>query len=87
MSPRTMAYFTSMCEPKAPARRTVSSGIHRQVVHEQADARVQRGLGKLDGAYVVLGHEDALFTIMQQVREGTPVGDDTLDCERLPHPE
>ena len=33
--------------------------VDRQLVHQQADAGVQRGLGQLDGADVVLGDRDA----------------------------
>ena len=34
-------------------------GVDLELVHQQPDAGVQRGLGELDGADVVLGDRDA----------------------------
>ena len=53
-----MAYFTSMWLPKAPARRILSTCVDAELVHQQPDAGIERGLGQLDGAHVVLRHAD-----------------------------
>ena len=45
---------TSMWLPKAPASVIRSTGVDAVAVHQQPDAGVERGLGELDGAHVVL---------------------------------
>ena len=52
--PSTIAYLTSMWLPNAPASRIRSTLLDAQALHQQPDARIQRGLRQLDGAHVVL---------------------------------
>jgi hypothetical protein len=54
--------------------------VDPEVVHQQPDAGVERGLGELDGADVVLGDEDprAVGALVEQVGEGAPVGLDAV---------
>ena len=59
-------------------------GLDAQVVHEQPDAGIEGGLGELDGADVVLGHQDARRAVVQQVAEGPPIGDDARRAGGLP---
>ncbi len=44
-------------------------GLDLELVHEQPDAGVQRGLGELDGAHVVLGDEDARAVVGRLVED------------------
>ena len=55
ISPRTIAWIGSMWLPKAPASRISSTRVDLELVHQQPDAGIERGLGELDGAHVVLG--------------------------------
>ena len=55
--------------------------VDRELVHQQPDARVERGLGQLDGPDVVLGDGDARagprpVALVEDVAEGPTVGDD-----------
>ena len=59
MSPRIIAWSGSIWLPNAPARRISSTSSIAELVHQQPDAGVERGLGQLDGADVVLGDGDA----------------------------
>ena len=58
MSPRTIAWIGSIWLPNAPARRISSTVVDPELVHQQPDAGVERGLGELDGPDVVLGDGD-----------------------------
>ena len=58
MRPRIIAYFTSMWLPKAPASRILPTCVDAELVHQQPDAGIERGLGQLDGAHVVLRDAD-----------------------------
>ena len=71
-----------MKEPKAPAKRIVSTWLDALLFHQQLDAGIERGLGELDGAHVVLGHGDArlAFAFAQQIGEGAAVLDDARRC-------
>ena len=42
--------------------------------HQQLDAGIERRLGELDGAHVVLGDGDARLAFLQQIGEGAAVG-------------
>jgi hypothetical protein len=53
--PSTIAYLTSMWLPKAPASVMRSHRLDAHAVHQQPCAGIERGLGELDGADVVLG--------------------------------
>ena len=56
-----------------------------EVVHEQPDPGVQRGLGQLDRPDVVLGDDDArpaVGRLVQDVAERPAVGDDTRRARR-----
>ena len=78
MRPSTSAYTGSMWLPNAPARRTRVEVAIAGVVHQQAHAGVQRGLGELDRAHVVLGDAQlAGRRRVQHVRERAAVGHDT----------
>ena len=60
-------------------------GLDLEVVHQQPDAGVERGLGELDGAHVVLGDEDARATVgrlVQDVAEGATVRHDARRARR-----
>ena len=79
MSPRTIAWSGSIWLPNAPARRISSTASTPEVVHQQPDAGVERGLGELDRADVVLGDRDprpAVGRLVQDVGERPAVGDD-----------
>ena len=52
-------------------------GFDAEAVHEQADARIQRSLGELDSANVVLRNAQHLRAFMQHIGEGAAVFDDT----------
>ena len=56
--PSTIACFTSMWLPKAPGEPDLVDRVHAVRVHQQPRAGVQRGLGELDRAHVVLGDDD-----------------------------
>ena len=52
--------------------------LHPEVIHQQPDARVERGLGQLDRPDVVLGHGDArpaVDALAEDVAEGPSIGD------------
>ena len=56
--PRIIACIGSIWLPKAPASRISSTSSIAELVHQQPDAGVERGLGELDRAHVVLGDRD-----------------------------
>ena len=58
-----MAYFGSMKEPKAPAKRMRVDVVDALLFHQQLDAGIKRGLGELDGAHVVLGDGDLRLAV------------------------
>ena len=58
MSPRIIAWSGSIWLPKAPARRISSTLVDLELVHQQPDAGVERGLAELDRPDVVLGDRD-----------------------------
>ena len=80
MSPRTIAWNGSIWLPNAPASRTSSTRVDPGVVHQQPDAGVQRRLGELDRADVVLGDGDpepaAGRAVVDDVAERPAVGHD-----------
>ena len=51
--------------------------VDRVVVHEQADAGIERRLGELDGADVGLGDRDARRAVADDIGEGAALGDDS----------
>ena len=68
-----------------PGQADLVDGLDLEVVHEQPDAGVQRGLGELDRANVVLGHEDPGPVVggrVQDVAERPAVRHDPLACAR-----
>ena len=78
--PRIMAWRGEMWAPKAPAstmRWTVSV---LELVHEQAGAGVEGGLGELDGAHVALGDEDV---VVQAVGVGAALRDHAVGAGLL----
>ena len=70
MRPSTMAYFTSIWLPKAPANVIALDLRDAVAVHQQLDAGIERGLGELDGAHVVLRDGDARLALADEVGEG-----------------
>ena len=60
--------------------------LDAEVVHEQADAGVQGGLGELDRPHVVLGHDDPrralALALVEDVRERPAVRDDPRRARR-----
>src|SRR6478752_6098909 len=62
-----------------PGEADLVHGVDLQLVHQQPDARVERGLGELDGSDIVLGDHDARAAgdpLVQDVPRGAAVGDD-----------
>ncbi len=81
ISPRIIAWSGSIWLPNAPARRTSSTLVDGELVHQQPDAGVERGLGQLDGTHVVLGDGDPRrrprsVAGMEDVAERPAVGHD-----------
>ena len=64
-----------------PGQPDLVDGIHAELVHQQPDARVERRLGQLDGADVVLGDRDprpaaGVGRLVEDVAERPAVRDD-----------
>ena len=78
--PRIIACLTSIWLPKAPAsvmRSTVADAV---AVHQEAHAGIERRLGELDGAHIVLRDRDARLALADEVAEGAPVALDARAC-------
>ena len=45
-----------------------------QLVHQQAHARIERGLGQLNGAHVILRDRDQRLAIAHHIGEGAAMG-------------
>ncbi len=81
ISPRIIAWSGSIWLPKAPASRISSTRVDLELVHQQPDAGVQRGLAELDRPDVVLGDRDPRagagpVALVEDVAERPAVGDD-----------
>ena len=76
MSPRTIAWRTSMWLPKAPASRISSTASTPRWSISSRAPGVQGGLRELDGADVVLGDGRPRRAVVEHVGEGPAVGDD-----------
>ena len=81
-SPRMSACTGSMWLPKAPASRTRLDAIEPVAVEQEAAAGVQRRLGELDLAHVVLRDRELGLAVDEDVREGAAVGDDARGALR-----
>ena len=58
ISPRIIAYLTSMWLPKAPASLILPTCSMPSLSISSRDAGIKRGLAKLDGAHVILRDAD-----------------------------
>ena len=63
MSPRIIAWIGVDLAAERAGQPDLVDLVDPELVHQQPDARVERGLGKLDRADVVLGDRDARPTV------------------------
>ena len=71
--------------PERAGEPDLVDGLDPEVVHQQPNARVERGLGQLDRPDVVLGHGDArpaVDALAEDVAEGAAVGDHARRASR-----
>ena len=68
--------------PKAPASVDPADALDAQPVHQQPGAGVERRLGELDGADVVLRDADLGLARVQQVAEGAARRRGRAGCAR-----
>ncbi len=71
-----MAYFGSMKEPKAPAKRICVDRLDALLFHQQLYAGIKGGLGELNGTDIVLSNGNARLAVMQEIGEGASISDD-----------